>query len=240
MAVRGEDDETGPERTCVATRSVRPIGELIRFAVSPDGVLTPDIKGKLPGRGVWTTCARSAVEEAIKRKAFARGLKQPVTVPEGLADLIEQLLAADARQSLSLAKKAGLVITGFAKVESAVGAGKAVAIVSASDGGEDGKRKLRQAARRAAGERMAAPLISPFSGRELDLALGRENAIHAALLAGAASDAFLARRLRLESFRLGGFNEVRPDAGEIPASTGPFALENDQTGAKLQDDTLND
>jgi ribosomal protein L30E len=160
-------------------------------------------------------------------------------VPDGLADLIDGLLAADARQSLSLANKAGLVVMGFAKVEATVAAGRAVAIVSASDGGEDGKRKLRQAARRGGG-RGAPPLISPFPGRELDLALGRENAIHAALLAGPASNAFLARRLRLDAFRLGGFSEVRPDAGEIPASTGRFALENHPTGIELQDDTLDD
>jgi uncharacterized protein len=239
--MRAEDDETGPERTCVATRAVRPIAELIRFAVGPDDVLAPDIKGKLPGRGVWTLCSRSAVEEAVRRKAFARSLKRPVTVPDGLADLVETLLLADARQSFSMANKAGLVVAGFAKVEAAARAGKAVAIVSARDGGEDGKRKLAQAAMQGAGGRTPAPVITPFEGRELDLALGRGNAIHAALLAGPAGDAFLARRQRLENFRHGGLGETRPDAGDAPASTGRFALEDKHPmGETLQDDRLDD
>jgi uncharacterized protein len=221
------DDETGPERTCIVSRAARPIGELIRFVVSPDGVLTPDIKGKLPGRGVWVSCERSVLEDAIRRKAFARGLKQPVVVPDGLADLVDTLLAADARQSLSFANKAGLVITGFAKVESVANAGRAAVLVSASDGGEDGKRKLRQAARRGSAHGAVPIVISPLAGHELDLALGRENAIHAALLAGPASDAFLTRCLRLEKFRHGVLGEVRPDAEEHSASTGPFALDND-------------
>jgi uncharacterized protein len=234
------DDEKGPERTCIATRTARPVGELIRFAVSPDGVLTPDIKGKLPGRGVWVTCERAALEEALRRKAFARSLKQPVTVPDGLADLVDTLLAADARQSLSFANKAGLAVTGFGKVESLAGSGRAAVLISASEGGEDGKRKLRQAAKRGAGEREGPVTISLFRGSELDLALGRENAIHAALLAGPASDAFLTRCRRLETFRLGGLGEMRPDAEDNPASTGPFALENDLTNAKLQDKELDD
>ncbi|MGL4241149.1 MAG: RNA-binding protein [Beijerinckiaceae bacterium] len=225
--MRVEDDEKGPMRTCVATRTVRPVGELLRFVVGPDGVLTPDIKGKLPGRGVWVTCSRPVLDDAIGGKAFARSLKQPVETPPDLVDMVDRLLSADARQFLSIANKAGLVIAGFAKVEAALAGGKVRAVVSASDASEDGRRKLRQAARRHAGTRQPPPVATVLAGREMDLALGRENAIHAALLAGAASDAFLARCARLEQFRTGGPRGMRPDAEEISASTGPFALEND-------------
>jgi uncharacterized protein len=238
--MRAVDDENGPERTCIATRAARPVAELLRFAVSPDGVLTPDIKGKLPGRGVWVTCARLQLDEAIRRKAFARSLKQPVTVPDGLADLVDSLLAADARQSLSFANKAGLAVSGFGKVEGLAAAGKAAVLISASEGGEDGKRKIRQAAKRGAGDRAMPVFISLLPGSELDLALGRENAIHAALLAGPASDAFLARCLRLESFRGSDLGAMRPDAEDNSASTGPFALENDRKFADLQDKKLDD
>jgi predicted RNA-binding protein YlxR (DUF448 family) len=225
--MRVEDDEKGPERTCVATRAVRPVGELLRFAVGPDEVLTPDVKGKLPGRGVWVTCSRHVLEEAVRRKAFARSLKRPVVVPDGLADLVERLLAQDARQFLALANKAGLVIAGFAKVEAALASGRVAALVSAGDAGEDGRRKLRQAAHRHASGAGGPPMLTPFAGSEMDLALGRENAIHAALLAGPATDAFLARCARLERFRAGEPRGTRPDAGDDSASTGPFALEND-------------
>jgi uncharacterized protein len=225
--MRVEDDEKGPERTCVATRAVRPIGELIRFAVGPEDVLTPDIKGKLPGRGVWVTGSRAVIEEAVRRKAFARGLKRPVTVPDGLSDLVETLLAADARQFLALANKAGLVISGFAKVEAALASGRVAAVVSAAEASDDGRRKLRQAARRSAEGGEPPYAVSALAGSEMNLALGRENAIHAALLAGPACDAFLARCARLERFRAGEPRGMRPDGDETSASTGPFALEND-------------
>jgi uncharacterized protein len=224
--VERDDNDGGRarERSCAVTRAVRPAHQLIRFVVGPDGTLTPDIKGKLPGRGVWVTCDRKMLEEAIRRKAFARSLKAELRVPDRLADLVDRLLATDARQSLSLANKAGLVVMGFAKVEAALGKGRVTALVSASDGSEDGRRKLRQAAARWG---LDVPAITHFSGGDLDLALGRENAIHAALLAGPASDAFLARCARLAEYRLGAPGKAGPDVESASASTGPFALEND-------------
>ncbi len=227
MAARDEDEETGPERTCVASRVARPIGELIRFVAGPDGVLTPDIRARLPGRGVWVTGRRDLLEEAIRRKAFGRGLKATFTVPDGLADLVDRLLSNDARQSLSIANKAGLVVCGFAKVEAALASGRVIAVVSAFDAAEDGRRKLRQVAQRHAGPTGAPPAISPFAGREMDLALGRENAIHAAVLAGAAGDAFLARCARLERFRSSAPQSSGPDAASSAASTGLVALDKD-------------
>ena len=44
------------ERLCAATRSVKPVDDMIRFVVGPDGVV-PDLKRKLPGRGVWVTAS---------------------------------------------------------------------------------------------------------------------------------------------------------------------------------------
>jgi uncharacterized protein len=229
---------SGQERMCVVTRAAGPPASLVRFAASPDGVLTPDIKGKLPGRGVWVTCRRSVLEDAVRRKAFARGLKAQVAVPDGLADLVDSLLLTDARQSLSLANKAGLVTMGFSKVEALAASGRAAALVSAADGAEDGRRKLRQVAIRVAAGGAPIPMITLFHGRDLDLALGRENAIHAALLAGPASDAFLARCARLAEFRSSAPGEAGPDAERTPASTGPFALE--QSDIRTQDDALDD
>lgn len=240
------DDEKGPERTCIATRRALPVRDLIRFVAGPGDILTPDIKARLPGRGVWVTCSRPALDEAIRRKAFPRSLKQAVTVPDGLADLVDTLLAVDARQSLSLANKAGLVVSGFFKVEAALASGRVQALVSAAGASEDGRRKLRQVVRRSAAGHPAPVEISVFPASELDLALGRENAIHAALLAGPASDAVLARCGRLEKFRSGGSGEVRPDAADQPASTGHFALDEDQERPtetderKTQDKKLDD
>ncbi len=223
--MRNGDEEKGPNRTCVATREVLPIEALIRFVPDPAGRITPDIRGRLPGRGAWVIGTRATLDEAIRRKAFARSLKRPVEVPPDLADQVENLLREDARQSLALANKAGLVVAGFGKVETAIGRGHVSALIVAADGGEDGRRKLLQAVKRSYGSAEAIPLIASFSSRELDLALGRENVIHAALLAGPAGDAFVKRRRRLETFRAGALHEMGPDAGDDPASTGPLPLE---------------
>jgi uncharacterized protein len=224
-SVRNEDEETGPNRTCVATRNVLPVDDLIRFVLDPAGVLTPDLKGKLPGRGVWVSNARSFLDDAIRRKCFARSLKKPAIVPVDLPGLVERLLVSDVRQSFAMTNKAGLVITGFSKVESAIEHRKVMAILSASDGAADGKRKLIQAITRTYGDPEAIPLVSPLSCDEMDLALGRENAIHAALLAGSASDALLNKCNRLSKFRQLPRIEDRPDAGVKPAFTGQMLLD---------------
>ena len=64
------------------TRAVKPVDELIRFVVGPDGVV-PDLKRKLPGRGLWITAERAALKDAVTRNVFARGFKREVRVDAG-------------------------------------------------------------------------------------------------------------------------------------------------------------
>ncbi|MCO4052942.1 MAG: RNA-binding protein [Bosea sp.] len=196
-------DEPDSERRCVATRLALPVEELLRFVAGPDGRLTPDIRRKLPGRGVWTALSREAVERAVRTRAFPRSLKSAVEVPDGLADEVDALLVRDALQSLSFANKAGLLVTGFGKVEAALSGARAPAIwIEAADGAEDGRRKLMQAMRRRHGDHSSAvPIADCFDSHDLGLALGRELVIHAALKDGAASGAFLDRWRRLVHFR---------------------------------------
>ena len=93
-AEREHDSEAAePIRRCALTRATRPKDELLRFVLGPDGTIVPDLKEKLPGRGVWLTAAHDSVAEAAKRKVFARALKAEVKVPEGLADTVDRLLA---------------------------------------------------------------------------------------------------------------------------------------------------
>jgi uncharacterized protein len=226
--VRDGDEEKGPNRTCIATRLVVPVAALIRFALDAEARLTPDVRAKLPGRGVWVTGTRVALAEAIRKKSFARSLKQPVVTPPDLLDQVDALLVADARQSLAMANKAGVVITGFAKVEAAIGKGNVSALVCANDGGEDGRRKILQAVKRNNHGEEAIPVFSSFASHELDLALGRENAIHAALMAGSACDAFVKRCLRLEKYRHSALTETGPDVDKNSASTGPLVLDDRQ------------
>lgn len=211
LAHSDEEADAGPrerrvtERLCVATRTVRPIEELIRFVVAPDGTVIPDIKRKLPGRGVWVTASRSAVEEAARRGIFARNFKAKVKVPPDLAVLTERQLEAACLDALSVAHKAGRVAIGFAKAEAALVRGPVVALISAADAAADGTRKLLAAARRREDQGgRELPTVQAFSSAQLDLALGRPNVVHAALLAGPASEGFISRCSRLDRFRMVG------------------------------------
>lgn len=185
-------DGDGPERTCIATRQTLPASAMIRFVAAPDGTVTPDLKLRLPGRGVWVSAAHVHVTEAIRKKAFARGLKASVAADPGLADLVGTLLKKDALQALALANKAGAVICGAAKIEGGAKRGYA-ALIHATDASEGGIEKLERAVRSAARDRVAIPVVRLFSRDELSLSLGREHVIHAALVTGSPASHALKR-----------------------------------------------
>jgi uncharacterized protein len=189
------------ERLCVATREVRPVGELMRFVVGPDGSVVPDLKNRLPGRGVWISARRHLVEEAVRRHLFGRAFKADVRVSAELADELDLLLERSALNALSIAHKAGLVVLGFAKVEAAVATAPLVALIRARDAGEESGRRLAAALRHRADHGAKAKIVEVFPSAQLDLALGRLNVVHAALLAGRASETFLVRWRFLEYFR---------------------------------------
>jgi hypothetical protein len=189
-------------RMCAVTREIRPLSELIRFVVGPDGAAVPDVKTKLPGRGLWITASREALGEAIKRKVFGRGFKREVRLPPDLADQTERLLERAVLDALAMAGKAGSVAAGFAKTEAALEHEEVIAVLHAAGASADGVRKLQARAQR---YRSGVPPaeIGFLTTAQLDLALSRPNVVHAALLAGPASETFLARCRRLERFRTG-------------------------------------
>jgi uncharacterized protein len=193
-------------RMCAVSREVRPVAELIRFVIGPSGEVVPDIKRKLPGRGLWMTASRQAVAEAVRRHHFTRGFKKTVRVAPTLADDIEALLVRSTVEALGIAAKAGQVVSGFTKVESALsqqqGRSALSALIHAADGAADGIRKLDALTRQAEGPLSAFPIITCLTSAELDLALGRANVIHAAVLAGPASRTFLSRSQTLVRYRL--------------------------------------
>jgi len=192
----------GTKRTCALTRDLKPVSELIRFVVGPAGEAIPDIKRKLPGRGIWITSTRTAIAEAVRRNVFSRGFKQGVRVAHDLDSTTEQLLERSALDALAMAGKAGSVVTGFSKVEAVLAADEGLALIHAADAARDGRRKLDTALHRVQGEkRCEIAVISEFSGTQLDLALNRPNVVHAALLVGPGSETFLARVMRLQRFR---------------------------------------
>ncbi len=192
-----------PARTCIVTRQVRAPDTMIRFALGPDGAVVPDLRARLPGRGVWVSATRADVALAVRRRLFPRAFRAPgAQAAPDLADGVAQLLRDDLRQALALANKAGAVVAGFSKVESAIAAEPgAVALLHAAEASADGRRKLSQALHRRWGEAISTfPVIDDLSELELDMALGRDHVIHAALVAGAGSNGCLARWRRLRAF----------------------------------------
>jgi predicted RNA-binding protein YlxR (DUF448 family) len=185
---------------CAITRQVRPEAELIRFVAAPDGSVVPDIRSKLPGRGVWISLGRQAVAEATRKNAFARSLKRQVSPPGDLPDRVAARLKETALGRLGLARKAGAAIAGFAKVEAAIAREKLAAVIIASEAAEDGRRKVGQALRRRFGDAAGVAVIGQFAAAELGLAMGRGDVIHAAVLHGPAGRSFLEAALRFQRY----------------------------------------
>jgi predicted RNA-binding protein YlxR (DUF448 family) len=204
------------ERTCALSRERKPVAEMIRFVVGPAGDVVPDVKHKLPGRGIWLTATRAAIENAIRCSVFARGFRQKVYVARDLAAQTERLIERAALDALAIAGKAGAVVSGFSKVEAAMRRDDVLALIHATDASNDGRRKLTAAlCRHMAGESHKIMMIDAFTGAQLDLALNRPNVVHAALLAGPGSETFLTRVARLTRFRAG----CSPDAVGAHAPT---------------------
>ncbi|MEM9708318.1 MAG: RNA-binding protein [Pseudomonadota bacterium] len=183
-----------PERRCVATGEVQPKRGLIRFGLSPDAQVVPDIAGKLPGRGVYVSAERAALVKAVDKKLFGRGLKANVTVPENLLEDIDRLLARRVTDLISMARKAGIAVTGFEKVKDWLAKGEAVILLQASDGSERGKSKLYKPGGRGS-------FFDVLSAEELGLSFGRERVIHAALARGGLTESIREDAIRLSGVR---------------------------------------
>jgi len=206
-------------RMCIVTHDVRPVDELVRFVIAPDGTVVPDLKHRLPGRGVWVTATADAVDAAERRKLFARGFNEPVQVTPGLAERTEERIVAGLIGALGMARKAGAVVTGFSKVDAAIASGAAIAIIHAREASEDGVRKLESTARQSGRARLAA--IRLLTSDQLDLALGGAHVIHAALLAGRPSEAVLEHASALARFRgTGATDGENPSESAANASAG--------------------
>ena len=202
---RHDDGEAaGSLRRCILTRVERDPADLLRFVADPEGRLVPDLSRKLPGRGVWVTADKASVAAAAETRAFAKSLKRAVTVALDLPQTVEALFVKRALEALSLANKAGLVTTGFEKVETLISGGRAAALLQGADAAEDGKRKLNRkfaAVQRDSGK--AAPIVDWLTIEQLSLAIGRSNVVHAAVKQGGATQRFLLEAERLRRYRSG-------------------------------------
>ena len=196
--------EAARERRDIVSGEVMEEARLIRFVPGPDGVVVPDLARKLPGRGLWVAADRTSVETAARKGLFSRAAKAKLQAPPELADQVESLLRRRLLSALGLARKAGDLTSGFEKVSAAIQAGKAAWLIEASDGAADGRRKLWAQARR---QSRPPGLLGVFTASELGLALGLENVIHTAFLAGRAAD-----RWAQDVHRLAGFSPLLPES----------------------------
>ncbi|MEL6963460.1 MAG: RNA-binding protein [Pseudomonadota bacterium] len=221
------DGADRPMRTCIASRQARAPDELIRFALSPQGILTPDLANALPGRGAWVTCSKDCIKTALEKRAFDRAFRRSVDVPDDFLALLERLLTDRALQSLSLAKKAGSVITGFTKVNSAIETAAVDVLVQASDASLDGKKRIAGKYKAICEELAIEPkTINLFSIEQLSLAIGRPNVVHAALNHGRVADEFILAARRLSSFLLL-LDDANPSANAAIGATSPSESAND-------------
>ncbi|WP_395652191.1 RNA-binding protein [Brevundimonas sp.] len=220
------DATSDRERRDLVTHQVMDESRLIRFVAAPDGSVAPDLGRKLPGRGMWVAADRASVEMASKKNLFSRSAKTRLNASADLAATVETLLFRRCLDQLGLARREGVLISGFEKSAAAIRAGKAAWVIEASDGSSDGRGKLLALARH-----QTAKVCGMFSADDLSLALGLENAIHAVLLHGGRAD-----RWTVEVERLAGFRPLRPsewdqDGPQRGTETGHGSLSPESGGA---------
>ena len=190
------------ERRDLVTHQAMDESRLIRFVAGPDGAVAPDLGRKLPGRGMWVEASRASIDAAVKKNLFSRSAKAQLKPSADLADTVDTLLIRRCLDQLGLARREGVLISGFEKSAAAIRSGKAAWLIEAADGSSDGRGKLVALARH-----QTTKICGAFSADDLSLALGLENAIHAVLLHGGRAD-----RWTIEVERLAGFRSLRPAA----------------------------
>jgi predicted RNA-binding protein YlxR (DUF448 family) len=219
-----------PERKCILSGERGSRNALIRLALGPDGTVAPDVRARAPGRGAWIGVPRDVLEKAIAKGklkgALARAFKTAnVIIPDDLPQKIEDALQRAALDRLGLEARAGTLLVGAEKIGEAARKGTVSLLIHARDAAADGTRKLDQALR--VGLDMEGSdergLVIPASRAILSMALGRENVVHAALIAPAAAARVSDALSRWRAF-------IGRDEGSAPcetASQGPSAHRND-------------
>ena len=184
-------------RRCIVSREPQPKEGLIRFVVAPDGTLTPDLAETLPGRGIWVTASRMAIETARAKKLFGRAARSAVRVPEDLADTLEHMLAERCVALLGLLNRAGQLAAGKLPVREWLRGGKAAILLTAADSDGRDAAELRRLAR-------GAETVDVLKAVELGRAVGRDHFVHMAAAPGRLAQSLIRETRRLAGLREGG------------------------------------
>lgn len=150
-------------RRCLVTGEEKSKTALIRFALDPAHHVVPDVAEKLPGRGLWVSALREALDTAVRKNLFARASKTKAKVDAGLTEQTVALLEKRCLEWLGLARGAGAVVTGLPFVDEALKAGELVQVLLAADAGGDVMKKMGR----------TPALVTGFTRIRLGEALGR-------------------------------------------------------------------
>ncbi len=177
-----------PERRCILSGAHGCRARLTRLAISPDGLVVPDVLARAPGRGAWIGVPRETLENAIQKGklkgALARAFKGArLTIPADLSERIDAAYRRTFLAQIGMAAKAGVLLTGAEKVDAAARGGAVALLAHALDAAADGRGKRDQSWR--VGEEAQGSgrrgIVLPIGRDTLSAALGRDNAVHIAV-----------------------------------------------------------
>ena len=180
-------------RKCIVCGETLPKENLLRFTLTPDNQIVPDFKKKLPGKGVWVKNSKKSLSIAVEKNLFAKVLKTKANVSQDLVETVQKLLQKRALDAISLARKAGVLVTGFEKVCDALKKNKAAFVLEAKDAGHDGHDRIMNMAKN-------LQVFHTFNREELDKELDKVNTVHVAFLHGEMANAVKSEISRLEDF----------------------------------------
>ena len=180
-------------RKCIVSGKVSEKDLLLRFTLTPDGVVVPDFKKKLPGKGVYVTNSKRLLTEAVVKGAFSKALKSKAKAGNELIEQVENLLRKQALDAVSLSRKAGILVFGLDKVLETIKKNKAAFLLEASDSGQDGQKKAEAAAK-------DIKIFKIFKSEELDKELAKESTVYLAFCKSKMADMVEEAFERLTSF----------------------------------------
>lgn len=180
-------------RKCIATGEIFEKKDLLRFVVLEDNLIVPDFKKKLPGKGIYVKNSKTLLEKAINNNLFGKVLKKSVKTTNELVSQVENLLFKQALNSISLARKAGIMISGMDKVKEAIKKNNIAFLLEAQDAGADGHNKIMSLAKN-------IEVFNLFKIEELDKELAKDNTVHLAFIKSTMADSVRETFVRLTSF----------------------------------------
>ena len=181
------------QRRCFVSHEKHPMEKLIRFVVSPDNKIVPDVEQCLPGRGLWLKAARDIVERACNKQLFEKFVRVNVEVDENLVEIVEKLLVRHCLNLIGLARRSGQAVAGFEKVKAFLSGREVCAVFCAFDCAFDSRKRMVKVAG-------AVPIVDVFSSMELGRIFDKNRTVYVAVV-----EKKLGMRLLVESKRLAGF-----------------------------------